>query len=187
MKVLFLDFDGVLGPGMFDPGMRAGGPEYGPNWKTEREPHIRSQDQIRRVIDVTGCKVVLSTAWRESWGTYEGDEGELADLLVYAGVIPSHDTVIGETPVLDNAMSRGTEIRAWLEEHRGRVDCFAIVDDHSYASQVDRDVQSGQSSRLLWRSFEVCPALAARFVKTDPELGCTRMNADRLIELLGAE
>jgi len=174
MKVLFLDFDGVLGPCYFKPRARH---ECFP----EAGLHQGCQDQIRRVIDVTGCKVVVSSDWRTSHSLEE-----LRALLLDAGVVPSLDTVVGMTPVLprggprrkDN-QPRGAEIDAWLSAYDfdPAYDSFAIVDDIVDACMVP-DFKSGE----WFRDHELGP----RFVQTMWEHGCTRADADALIALLGA-
>lgn len=194
MKVLFLDFDGVLGPTLFDPYIRQGLYPDGAhlnevkaqNW--DRAGHLQAQDCIRHVIDVTGCKVVLSTAWRAGDNT-----DELAQLLLDTEVIPSLDTVIGATPEVMDGFARGTEIRAWLELHFAwqtseTIESWAIVDDHSYATKVlvaDGDSGKDYKGRLIYHDTVIDAELKSRFVQTNSGKGCTQEDADRLIKLLG--
>lgn len=169
MKVLFLDFDGVLGPCYFKPRARF---ECFP----DANIHQGCQDQIRRVIDATGCKVVVSSDWRLS-RTLD----EVRELLHGAGVVPSVETVAGMTPESRKAgprrrdnPPRGAEVAAWLTNHP-EVTSFAIVDDI-----VDACMVADSSDGEWFRDYDLGP----RFVQTIWEHGCTRADADELIALL---
>jgi len=169
MKVLFLDFDGVLGPVMFVPDVRITG-------RDDAAMHIGCQDQIRRVVDATGCKVVISSNWRLS-----DTVDQMRVWLRRAEVIPMWETVVGMTPEpvrtsrFYSGKPRGDEITAWLAEHP-EVTSFAIVDDIVDACMVS-DADSGDWFRD--HLLEPC------FVQTMCNHGCTRADADALIALLG--
>ena len=176
MKILFLDFVGVLGPRTFFPGARHDLTSM--NREALAKLHVPPQDEIRRVIDTTGCKIVLSTAWR----SFNGDTAENAEILLKSEVIPSLDVVIGQTPDLSLTrvhFTRGDEIQTWLRAESG-VECFAIVDDAPMAGEFS-----------AWDQYhtpytEPDPFLTPRFVLTMGHIGCTTEDADRLIALLGA-
>ena len=60
MKVIFLDFDGVLNSNIFvlDPKQKA--------------PFFLEDDKmllLKNIIEKTNAKIVLSTSWREVWGS----------------------------------------------------------------------------------------------------------------------
>ena len=105
-KVLFLDIDGVL--------------------NSEQVLHDRGRhdaidrgmvEQINRVVDATGCSIVISSTWRL-----------LYKLPVLSSTLRLHGlraNVIGATPLLER---RDEEISAWLADHP-QVEQFAIVDD----------------------------------------------------------
>lgn len=108
MKVLFLDFDGVITcvngsyakEGMMDPPSLA-----------------RLQDVARR----TGCSIVVSSSWRH--GRTLQDLSEIIRL-----------PVIGKTPgdgeiFTHDHDGRGACILQWLMEHGEDVEHWAIVDD----------------------------------------------------------
>lgn len=121
MKVIFLDFDGVLcteatyvsrPPGElyppFDPACVA---------------------RFCRLIEATGAKVVLSTAWRSLGAVRCGE------YLRAAGCNPE---LVGCTPWFRGA-KRWTEIEAWLAWVPTPVTRYAVIDDDDDACPLNGD------------------------------------------------
>ena len=137
MKVVFLDFDGVINTheGAWDSAAIA---------------------RLNRITDATGAVIVVSSSWREAFpdpedasrceapmatrttdgapatlrcqacrGCQEETLAILRDFLAGSGVTAK---VIGLTPVLDGE-PRGREIQAWLDENRKSVEGYVILDD----------------------------------------------------------
>lgn len=128
MKVLFLDIDGVLNShrtclafGDFPHGVD------GYHRDMFDETALR---MIRRIVNVSGASVVLSSSWR-----LIHDYNEIGRAL--------------ELPIMDRTPSlagiRGEEIAHWLAEHP-EVETYAIVDD-------DSDMLDGQLSRFVKTSY----------------------------------
>lgn len=136
MKVLFLDCDGVL--------------NHSPDFRVVAEEAFIYRlngeliDNLKRVIEETGCKIVLSSAWRlmrdgretvEQWAT----------------------PVFDVTPSMNGP--RGDEIKAWLDAHP-EVERYAIVDDDGdmlpeqlpYFIQTDFD--HGLTNTLAYRLIQ---------------------------------
>lgn len=119
MKVLFLDFDGVINS------VRSATAFGGYPWDVKEES-LRLFDQvavglIRLICKDTGTKIVLSSTWRASFPyKYLGEKLDLP--------------IIDATPVKLSG-GRGHEIAAWLASNK--VDKYAIVDD-------DRDMLKSQ-------------------------------------------
>lgn len=107
MKVLFLDVDGVL------------------NTSKSKSILALSRPKLRllnKIVDETGCEIVLSSTWRK----VEEATFHLIKTLRYRGLrINSYTPIISTEDVL-----RGDEIRAWLINHP-EVEKYAIVDDNS--------------------------------------------------------
>lgn len=112
MKVIFLDVDGVLitaatcrkGHGIVDPTCVAA---------------------INELVAQTGAVIVLSSCWRIGRTRIE-----ICDMLSTWGI---QAQVLDKTPH-DWNVKRGTEIQAWLDEHKERrddVEAFVIIDDDS--------------------------------------------------------
>lgn len=121
LKIIFLDFDGVL------------------NSLSDDDQGLTlvpaKLDLVKRLVDATGAKIVLSTSWREYW--CPGPEqhnctGGFIDLLFQA-----HDLqILDKTPVLPEG--REAEIKAWLDQH-SQVENFAVLDDRLLAAEYLND------------------------------------------------
>ena len=138
MKVIFLDIDGVLN-----------------NLASLAEGvHMVPEKAIllRRLIEATGAKVVISSTWRMLY-----DLRELGEILRLAGCW--NGAPIDRTPELRG--SRGTEIQAWLDSGVTNVESYLILDDDSdmLESQMDSfiktDMRTGLLSRELDRAIEI--------------------------------
>ena len=107
MKILFLDVDGVLNC------------EYTFK-KSRKDGEIMGLDPymvllVDRIVQATGCKVVLSSSWR-----YDEKSKEIV-----MKAVPFVDI----TPMSKGLHVRGWEIKAWLEAHP-EVEKYAILDDN---------------------------------------------------------
>jgi len=125
MKVLFLDIDGVLN-------CRSSFNRQGTREIIEED----MVERINRVIEATGCSVVVSSTWRilmplEELKRVLGGHGFLSEAIIDA------------TPHLTR---RDDEIATWLESNLG-VSKFAVVDDSI-------DDLTGVSDQLVRTSFE---------------------------------
>ena len=113
MKVVFLDFDGVLNSSNF---------LYGKGKKfdsTQADEKI-DPEAVRRmnvITDCTGADIVVSSSWRIGKGV-----DDLRSLLRRHSVT---GVVVGATPVTRGP--RGGQISEWLSGHK--VECFAVLDD----------------------------------------------------------
>lgn len=115
MKVLFLDFDGVLNTDKYLRSCEDWGMIVDPS----RMP------LLKKIIDATHAKIVLSTTWREHWipGAEQSDPtGQKINELFAAYGLEIWD----KTPEL--GQKREQEIKAWLDLHP-EVEAFAVLDD----------------------------------------------------------
>ena len=154
MKVIFLDIDGVLNL------CYEGRDEYGSLF----HPHL--VDNLRRLIDKTGAKIVISSTWRmsglvimkEMWIKRELP-GEVIDIT------PNFMKHYGTT------LCRGKEIDAYLKDHP-EVESYVILDDDTDMEdhQLDRFVKTSGNS-----DHEDC---------VDIGYGLTKICTDKAIEIL---
>lgn len=167
MKIIFVDFDGVLNSGA---------------WARERTrqiahktPPFTAEDEaswilepacmalLNQAVDRTGAKVVVSSSWRGA-----DDEGRqhCLDMLRAGGL---EGEVVGQCPHgridLDlagvGATVRSAEIKSWLADHP-EVEAFVILDDE----------------HIGWTGPE--------FVQTRGRYGIEQEHVDRIVRLLDA-
>lgn len=113
MKVIFLDIDGVLNSDEYiDRAKNVQG--------IERHIDIEKVKLLKKAIDETGAKTVLTSSWRNS-----KDFGPLRELLA------KYEIYFDVTPFIN--WERGLEIKQWLSTHKG-VEDYIILDDEIYDS-----------------------------------------------------
>lgn len=134
MKVLFLDVDGVL------------------NTTKSKSFYSLGKSYLRRlseVVEKTGCRVVISSTWRKDPFMLK----VLRKRLQYRGI-----EIYGTTPIAKSG-PRGAEIQAWLLDHEGSVEKYAILDD----------------------GVDMLQTQLPNFFQTDPDHGLTPTIAYRVI------
>jgi hypothetical protein len=114
MKVIFLDFDGVLNShAWFD---------------AEPSPKIDEFDpacvaRVDKICRRSGAVVVISSSWRSGTPFHR-----LADFLMAQGL---QAKVVGTTPAdyQEKFRERGDEIEEWISRNRKNLESFVILDD----------------------------------------------------------
>ena len=143
MKVLFLDIDGVLNSdnwfgyrlyciknNMFNEVMNF------VNTNDERIKHKlsmiddRAIANLNRIIEETGCKVVLSSSWRSC---VEAENALTEYLLKLKGFKYELYDVTPRLWFNDFSIRRGEEIKLWMdkESEKNEIESFVILDDDS--------------------------------------------------------
>ena len=115
LKVIFLDFDGVLNSAKYLLDCGKCGMAIDPTRMV----------LLRRTVDATGAKIVLSTSWRDYW------EKDLAKCnstgILINDIFSKYGLQIWDkTPELH--ARRETEIKSWLDAHP-EVKNFVVLDD----------------------------------------------------------
>ena len=143
MKVLFLDIDGVLNSenwfgyrlyciknNMFNEVMNF------VNTNDERIKYKlsmiddRAIANLNRIVEETGCKVVLSSSWRSC---VEAENTLTEYLLKLKGFKYEFYDVTPRLWFNDFSIRRGEEIKLWLdkESEKNEIESFVILDDDS--------------------------------------------------------
>ena len=154
MKVIFLDIDGVLNSRAYDRKR---------NWNEQTDIDETRLPLVKKIVDETGAKIVLSSTWREHWSKdpalCDGDGIYINEIFAKFGL-----EVFDKTPDLGIDFDRPDEINLWLETTQERIEGFVIIDDYRYA----------------WEK------LSDRFVKTNPHLGLSleEEHVQKAIEIL---
>lgn len=160
MKVLFLDCDGVLN----------GHERNAHNAYSGVRPDC--MERLNRVLAVTGCRLVISSAWRylvlRGAMTLKGFDYLLCTHGIRRG---GGRIVIGCTPSDEEIPDRGGQVLWWVRRSAGLIGVdlksWAVVDDDPIGMSL------GEHQH--------------RLMKTDGTKGLTDEDADRLIEILGRE
>ena len=118
MKIIFLDFDGVMDTAYYDHVLSKlrllGNDTFG----TVFDPNC--VQNLKKIIDKTGADIVVSSSWKH-FMTYK----DFLDMWEFRG-LPGFVTDVTPTP--DIRRNRGDEIDAWLDECN--VECqYVIIDD----------------------------------------------------------
>jgi hypothetical protein len=114
MKVIFLDFDGVLNyPSIWG--------KYRGRLEEALCPILTTK--VGQLAAECDAKVVISSTWRKSF-----DLQELSSFLILKGFTDADSRVIGITPDLGYQHHRQDEILLWLAGHP-EVTEFVILDD----------------------------------------------------------
>ena len=110
MKIIFLDFDGVLLP------LPANG-----NFERELEPNEEAVKNLNLLYQLTGARVVVTSSWRNG-----RTERELGTLLAIWGF---NGPVYGKTSDNSGEEDRKEQINRWLHDTPAVVESFVILDD----------------------------------------------------------
>lgn len=121
MKVIFLDFDGVLNTEKYICECGEYGVVIAPS----------AMAILKRIIDKTKAKIVLSTSWREHWSKNaeecDSTGKKINEIFSLFGM-----TVFDKTGEFG---SREEEIEAWLKLHP-ETENFVVVDDRFLSSDT---------------------------------------------------
>ena len=168
MKVIFLDFDGVLNSSSYSSILfKAGKPTKDKNGKELFDPATIAR--LNHVVDEVGAKIVISSSWRylgltalkEMWR-----ERGLHGLIIGMTSMHAVDEYIMEHGLdwlekgVHASSPRAVEIEAWLHEH-DNIDNFVILDDMPMSS-----------------------ALQQHLVQINPIIGLSDAQAAKAIEIL---
>ena len=115
MRILFLDFDGVLNSAKY----LAGSEQFGVAIDPAR------MALLKRIVDSTGAKIVLTTSWREHWEK-DPTKCDSTGALIHNIFRKYGLQIWDKTPQLRT--KRETEIKSWLDRHP-ELDSFVVLDD----------------------------------------------------------
>ena len=115
MKVIILDVDGVLNSNEYLDKVKKSDVQG-----IERYIDVEKMKLLKRAIDETGARGVLSFTWR-----YTSNARYLKELLADYGIR------VDSTPYIQD--ERGLEIKEWLSQHKG-IENFVILDDEIFDS-----------------------------------------------------
>ena len=124
MKIIFLDFDGVLNSERY---FRS----YGAEGLALNSENLCF---LKEIVVATGAKIVLSTSWREHW---EKDDSKCSAMGVEMNEIfkKYEMEIFDKTPF--SCISREQDIEDWLMAHPD-TQAFVVLDDRFLDSPIIR-------------------------------------------------
>jgi hypothetical protein len=161
MKIIFLDFDGVLNSSRSAAALGGYGSLYRANINGLSKDTLKldpiSVILLRRIVETTGAKIVISSSWRI--GTKIEDFHDVFDVYDWN----TREIIIDKTKV--SGKIRGDEVELWLIDHiHLGIEKFAIIDDES----------------------DFKPAQKPFLVQTQSSLGLSHISYNKCLEILGA-
>ena len=118
MKIIFLDFDGVMDTSYYNHVLRKEGKPGSDKYGCIFDPCCIQN--LKHIIEETGAHIVVTSLWKRVM-SYK----DILDMWAYRG-LPGFVTDV--TPNPTNRKSRGDEIDAWLNECSTEVQ-YVILDD----------------------------------------------------------
>lgn len=144
MKILFLDFDGVI-------------TTFQSKWKIDMD----KVKIINEICNKTDAKIVVTSSWRIGYsGAVHAFQEYLRQYFVkneYVGLFKCNefiDNIIGMT---ESGSSRGNEIKLYINDHPG-IENYVIVDDDSDMCdyQLFNFVQTDTYEGITERDAKLC-------------------------------
>lgn len=155
-KYLFLDFDGVLNTANYAKRLKRDGidlyDEFGPMF----DP--KTITNLKRIVDETGCKIVLSSTWRnEGFMRMQAlwkDRNLPGELMAMTPILLSNtyrDARNGDFFSVPERNAKALEINAWLVQTRKQC-AYAILDDENvfFQSQQEHLIQTDDQDGLTY-------------------------------------
>lgn len=119
MKVIFLDYDGVVNSLIFPDGSDNPTFNYPSDGKVNNHQAVQ---WLNKLCKHTGAKIVVTSTWR-MFGH------DIAESCLRNGGLKDNIEIVGYTPVLH--VHRGQEIHQWIDNCGYNIDEFVILDDDS--------------------------------------------------------
>lgn len=164
-KVLFLDIDGVLNTERQHDRCVNLGADQVDNFGYAFDPEAVAN--LKRIVEHTGADIVISSSWK-MWGLDAMQQmwarRELPGKVI--GITPNTDSdemlLSIDLDLMDIPAIKGSEIKEWLSTNGNQDTRYAILDDLP----------------------DMLPDQESHFVQTDPRIGITKEDADRIITIL---
>lgn len=118
MKVIFLDFDGVLNSQLYD---------------RQKEDFNNFIDEsrlilLKKIVEETKAKIVLSTTWKIHWEKSYESLSPIGRIIVE--LFNKYEIeIIDKTPIMKDG--RVEEVRAYLKDN-SNIEKFVIIDDYIF-------------------------------------------------------
>ena len=158
-KIIFLDIDGVLNPKWWDSDKQSD--NYGCLFDA------KAVANLSKIVEETEAEIVISSSWKDM-GLVELQNmwrernmpGKIVDIT--PDYMSDEILLNPDLSELNYLYNRGCEIEGWLAQHRDDVSNYVIIDDMD----------------------DILPEQQSHFVQTDPEVGITNDDVEKVVRLL---
>ncbi len=167
--IIFLDFDGVLNTEKYYCELKSKGLPSDDKYGQLFDPEAVSN--LRKIIDVTGARIVVSSSWR-----YMGLN--VLQRMWYDRDLPGRIVDITPLHLLDDKL-RDTDLT--------QVDMLSLCRGNEIKWYFDEVLDANSDSRrfVIFDDLkEVLPELQDHFIRIDPIIGITEKDVERAIEVI---
>lgn len=145
MKIIFLDFDGVIST-------------YEKGWRFD----VEKIELLKEIVDKTDAKIVVTSSWKR--GFTEVDKfiksfynkprnKDLKNVTIFDWFAKSIYDITD-----NNGSWRGDEIQRWIDKHNEEIESYVILDDDSdfHDNQLFNFVQTDTYEGITSREVKLC-------------------------------
>lgn len=145
MKIIFLDFDGVIST-------------YEKGWRFD----VEKLYLLKEIVDKTDAKIVVTSSWKRGFtevdnfikSLYNGSRNkDLNNVTIFNWFANSIYDITD-----NNGSWRGDEIQRWIDKHNEEIESYVILDDDSdfHDNQLFNFVQTDTYEGITSREVKLC-------------------------------
>lgn len=145
MKIIFLDFDGVIST-------------YEKGWRFD----VEKIELLKEIVDKTDAKIVVTSSWKRGFTEVDNfiksfyDKPRNKDLKKVTIFDWFANSIYDITD--NNGSWRGDEIQRWIDKHNEEIESYVILDDDSdfRDNQLFNFVQTDTYEGITSREVKLC-------------------------------
>lgn len=145
MKIIFLDFDGVIST-------------YEKGWRFD----VEKIELLKEIVDKTDAKIVVTSSWKRGFtevGNFiksfynKPKNKDLKNVTIFDWFVKSIYDITD-----NNGSWRGDEIQRWIDKHNEEIESYVILDDDSdfHDNQLFNFVQTDTYEGITSREVKLC-------------------------------
>lgn len=145
MKIIFLDFDGVIST-------------YEKGWRFD----VEKIELLKEIVDKTDAKIVVTSSWKRGFTEVDNfiksfynkpRNKDLKNVTIFDWFANSIYDITD-----NNGSWRGDEIQRWIDKHNEEIESYVILDDDSdfHDNQLFNFVQTDTYEGITSREVKLC-------------------------------
>jgi hypothetical protein len=145
MKIIFLDFDGVIST-------------YEKRWRFD----MKKLELLKEIVDKTDAKIVVTSSWKRGYTEVDNfiksfynkpRNKDLKNVTIFDWFANSIYDITD-----NNGSWRGDEIQRWIDKHNEEIESYVILDDDSdfRDNQLFNFVQTDTYEGITSREVKLC-------------------------------